>query len=316
MVTCLVCDHQKVVESFLGVECWHCGNSRKEFLEKHVDDYGRIKRLRCLVCDKCLHLPGQTSPRKTAGPEKLPCPSSIFGHFERQSAKIASGVGLCKTKIADLHHIKRGDHVAWPRWYSIWHHGIVVDVPDGGRELTVIHYNGGVSKLDGHFASVRLETIEVNPKKEEFYRIDYPAGDTYSVDEVVQRACDRLGEAKYNLVTNNCKHFAHWCKTGRAESEQVRKVADRAALACETSAAKTAQEVAADGIEALARGTIGTVGKIGLSDILKRTRRVFGTTSGVIHVPFLGGCVGSILGNLLERWLGAVIGKKIAAILR
>jgi hypothetical protein len=31
----------------------------------------------------------------------------------------------------------------------------------------------------------------------------------------------RLGEQNYNLLFNNCEHFAHWCKTGRHRSEQV-----------------------------------------------------------------------------------------------
>ena len=38
---------------------------------------------------------------------------------------------------------------------------------------------------------------------------------------VVQRAESRLGEQKYDLLTNNCEHFATWCKTGHHESEQL-----------------------------------------------------------------------------------------------
>jgi hypothetical protein len=30
-----------------------------------------------------------------------------------------------------------------------------------------------------------------------------------------------LGEQNYNLLFNNCEHFAHWCKTGRHRSNQV-----------------------------------------------------------------------------------------------
>ena len=35
---------------------------------------------------------------------------------------------------------------------------------------------------------------------------------------------EQLGEKEYNLVTNNCEHFAIWCKTGVSESSQVDKV--------------------------------------------------------------------------------------------
>ena len=38
----------------------------------------------------------------------------------------------------------------------------------------------------------------------------------------VERAESRLGEHKYNLLFNNCEHFASWCKTGVSESQQVK----------------------------------------------------------------------------------------------
>lgn len=43
----------------------------------------------------------------------------------------------------------------------------------------------------------------------------------YTPDETVERAQSRLGESQYNLMTNNCEHFAIWCKTGVSESSQV-----------------------------------------------------------------------------------------------
>jgi len=60
----------------------------------------------------------------------------------------------------------------------------------------------------------------------------------YTPEETVQRAkevagkCVQEGKAfevyfngkKYNLVFNNCEHFAIWCKTGIHESKQVDKI--------------------------------------------------------------------------------------------
>ncbi|BFG77833.1 hypothetical protein PTKU46_58660 [Paraburkholderia terrae] len=43
----------------------------------------------------------------------------------------------------------------------------------------------------------------------------------YSPDEIVERAKGRLGTGGYNLLWNNCEHFAVWCATGVKESEQV-----------------------------------------------------------------------------------------------
>lgn len=45
----------------------------------------------------------------------------------------------------------------------------------------------------------------------------------YSPEETVHRAKEMLGKKRgeYNFVTNNCEHFALWCKTGVGESNQV-----------------------------------------------------------------------------------------------
>ena len=42
----------------------------------------------------------------------------------------------------------------------------------------------------------------------------------YSPEETVARARSKLGEHGYNLLLNNCEHFALWCKTGIAQSAQ------------------------------------------------------------------------------------------------
>lgn len=43
----------------------------------------------------------------------------------------------------------------------------------------------------------------------------------YTPEETVERAKQRLGETSYNFFTNNCEHFAIWCKTGVSESLQI-----------------------------------------------------------------------------------------------
>jgi len=382
-VTCLACDQVKAIKSFFGVECGHCENDNEELFEKHFDSYGRMTWLRCFVCGKRLDLPGQPSPR--AGMKKQSRPGCTFAHPERGRARVVRGtVGLGWTKITDLCDIQRGDHIAWHKWYAICHHAIVVDVPHGGRALTVIHYNGDVKKLDGHLASVRLETIDINPDKEDLYRVDYPAGTTYPVEIVIQRAADRLFEAEYNPFTNNCEHFARWCKTDRAECGQVRKFVDRLQLVHQRAVTKLTEEAVAEGLESLVAGTLG---RAAVSSIRQRAGQVFGVTSGavrnmrcgalacgiavnlaleaamftkdaivayreyrsgsisrdelrrqlcklgcetaagliggslisillqvVIPVPFVGGFVGCVLGSLITRYLGAIIGKQLGAI--
>jgi hypothetical protein len=43
----------------------------------------------------------------------------------------------------------------------------------------------------------------------------------YTPAETQERASSRLGEAEYSLSKMNCEHFAFWCKTGLATSQQV-----------------------------------------------------------------------------------------------
>lgn len=43
----------------------------------------------------------------------------------------------------------------------------------------------------------------------------------YSPEETIKRARSRLGEKEYNLLLNNCEHFAIWCKTGLSKSYQI-----------------------------------------------------------------------------------------------
>ena len=56
------------------------------------------------------------------------------------------------------------------------------------------------------------------------YIRNYPLGFCFLPDIVIERAKSRLGESDYNLVFNNCEHFATWCKTGLGESLQVQTV--------------------------------------------------------------------------------------------
>jgi hypothetical protein len=44
----------------------------------------------------------------------------------------------------------------------------------------------------------------------------------YTGIDALQRAKSRLGENRYQLLTNNCEHFSTWCVRGVACSEQVR----------------------------------------------------------------------------------------------
>ena len=105
------------------------------------------------------------------------------------------------------------DHLQVPRRHGLFnHHGI--DLGDG----TVAHYLEGREILRSPISEFSQgEVVSVMEHTDAS-----PAGVT------VRRAMSRLGEQNYNLLFNNCEHFATWCKTGRHRSVQVDSVVDRA----------------------------------------------------------------------------------------
>jgi hypothetical protein len=87
------------------------------------------------------------------------------------------------------------------------HHGI--DLGDG----TVAHY------LEGR--EILRSPREEFSRGEPISPVSYPEDVCSPPGVTLRRAMGRLGEQRYNLLFNNCEHFAHWCKTGRHRSAQV-----------------------------------------------------------------------------------------------
>ncbi|MEY2644783.1 MAG: hypothetical protein RLZZ611_1432 [Cyanobacteriota bacterium] len=100
------------------------------------------------------------------------------------------------------------DHLQVPRQHGLFnHHGI--DLGDG----SVAHYLEGRAILRSSLAEFsRDQPVSVVP---------YTPGQCSAAGVTLRRAMGRLGEQNYNLLFNNCEHFAHWCKTGRHRSAQV-----------------------------------------------------------------------------------------------
>ncbi|EAU75405.1 lecithin retinol acyltransferase family protein [Synechococcus sp. RS9916] len=105
------------------------------------------------------------------------------------------------------------DHLQVPRQHGLFlHHGI--DLGDG----TVAHYLEGREILRSALDDFSQgQPVSVVPHTQ-----CSPQGVT------LRRAMSRIGEQNYNLLFNNCEHFATWCKTGRHHSAQVNSVIDKA----------------------------------------------------------------------------------------
>ena len=107
------------------------------------------------------------------------------------------------------------DHLQVPRQHGLFlHHGI--DLGDG----TVAHYLEGRQILRSPTAEFsRGQPVSV---------VNHPSCSPVGV--TLRRAMGRIGEQNYNLLFNNCEHFAHWCKTGRHRSPQVEQVLESGRL--------------------------------------------------------------------------------------
>ena len=105
------------------------------------------------------------------------------------------------------------DHLQVPRQHGLFnHHGI--DLGDG----TVAHYLEGREILRSStddFSQGQPLTVIAH-------------ADTSPTRVTLQRAMSRIGEQNYNLLFNNCEHFATWCKTGRHRSDQIDSALERA----------------------------------------------------------------------------------------
>lgn len=184
-----------------------------------------------------------------------------------------------------MQNLSLGSHIKTYRTgYS--HHGIYCG--DG----QVVHYSGFAQAFKkGSLEITTLERFLGSEKK--YYVIKYPANKVmFSAKDIVRRALSRVGEDRYNLVFNNCEHFAAWCVTGKSESKQVKAaLTHTSTIAIVYKSINTAS--AATRAVGLAAGT---------ANIFTGTT----ATSG-LAIGKLAGCTTGALG-------GAVVGSSSAAV--
>jgi hypothetical protein len=104
-----------------------------------------------------------------------------------------------------------GAHLVTPR-RGYTHHGIYV-----GRGR-VVQY-GGLSHGLRRAPVEEVALLQFARGRPIWFRLEEPR--QFDRDEVVHRARARLGEDRYNVLTNNCEHFCEWCVRGEPRSHQV-----------------------------------------------------------------------------------------------
>ena len=116
---------------------------------------------------------------------------------------------------------QRGDHIRVQRMEGLYtHHGVYVS------DREVIHFTGADddSILDWdkpEVISTDLATFLKGGVLEVKEYTDEEFTDLYSPEQIVSYARACLGDKGYNLIFNNCEHFANVCTLGRFRSNQV-----------------------------------------------------------------------------------------------
>lgn len=134
-----------------------------------------------------------------------------------------------RVRVLSIFELGRGDRIAFHQMAGLyWHHAIVEYIDEEYNEINVIHYfNTARGFIKDNFSS------PMRPAKARVVRDSYNFAevDVYLMkhkrcldpDTVVWNAISKIGHGNYNVITNNCEHFAMWCKTGKSSSDQVDK---------------------------------------------------------------------------------------------
>lgn len=114
-----------------------------------------------------------------------------------------------------------GDHIRVERLGGLYtHHAIYI-----GNNM-VIHFapDNGSEILDWSSAKVRKNTLEEFSKGRKIQVKLYSEAEQsslYSTEKIIENATRSLGKSNYNLLFNNCEHFANACTLGIYRSPQV-----------------------------------------------------------------------------------------------
>lgn len=129
-------------------------------------------------------------------------------------------VEIEEAEVWEHKHPITGDHIRVNRSGIYNHHGIYVSDDE------VIHFTGQEddSVLDWskcEVISTNLATFLKDGSVEVKIYTDNEREDLYPVESIISYARACLGDKGYNLVFNNCEHFANVCTLGRFRSRQV-----------------------------------------------------------------------------------------------
>jgi hypothetical protein len=135
----------------------------------------------------------------------------------RRNGSHRLGLSSCDHALDPEREPRIGAHIITPR-RGYTHHGIYV-----GRGR-VVQY-GGLSRGLRRGPVEEIPLSQFAQGRTIWIRLHDSSG--LDQDEVVRRARLRLGENRYQVLTNNCEHFCEWCVCGEHRSYQVDELVAR-----------------------------------------------------------------------------------------
>lgn len=221
--------------------------------------------------------------------------------------------------MKNIQELALGSHLVSSRNYGVYtHHGIYI----GNNQ--VIHYSGFAK--DWKAGKIEQATLDYF-SQDAGYSIKTHKNPKFPGEQAIGRAKARLEnqdkiKETYNLASNNCEHFCHWCINGNHSSQQVNKllnlvsvktaktvlnaIKNRVALIPPVAAAASVTEMSASFAKYL-KGDIDTeqlTQEISHSAISNAGIFYYGALGQAsIPIPVVGALVGATIGYLLGNMI-------------
>ena len=190
-----------------------------------------------------------------------------------------------------------GDHLVTPRT-GYTHHGLYL----GNQQ--VIHYSGKSAHDQGSIQQVSLEEFcdgKACRVRDYSFRV-------YGRKESVERAHQRLGEANYSILFNNCEQFVAWCIMGFGYSEQLLSntaIAIKAAPIIKQTI-DTLPELTTKIIPAISKDSVSSVIATGLG--VTTTATLGGSAASTVAALSGGLSIASVTPLSIPIAIGALVG--------
>ena len=313
-------------------------NPEEKKIQVARNSAGEVEMVTCQTC-QYFYLPNdEEAMKKLTGKRKQknenPTAKRWFNWPKRRSGAKTSSEETGNIKheeVGSISDLQRGDHILWNRTLGYSHYGIISEVHLKDNQVTVVHFNGPVSLRKMVLAGIIKEKID--PLKTSYgklFKVEH--ADSLPTEEVIRRAESRIGEdISYNIFTNNCEHFAMWCKTDKKTSWQSDSLRGCVAKYRKVCHAQKSTDVSSLSLASFAGGEVkncvedirrahadhragrlskDTFVKLAVSRAVQNVGGLAGMKLGMhVPIPFISQSIGGTVGGMVEEYLAKQLGR-------